>query len=169
MAERTQKANSLMGALKNFGEPDSEVEAEQAAETPLFLAAEDAIRQAPLPVVRTAGKRADVPSDSIAVLQGSNMAGLQYDRIAGLQYGSMPGMIVSNEERNMDVLNAANAVVLAAEQPAVKKDYRPITVRIELHHDNWMNARTKERGLKKQDIVNAALTLYRQFAEEKKQ
>ena len=135
----------------------AEIEAEAASE-PLFLAVEDDIRQDTRKAQQPTVKPKPNPVSSIPVLQDSRIANLPYNRIAG--------NIDSSEERNMQAMNAANAVIMEAERPAVKKNYRSITVRVEVHHDDWMNERAKSRGVKKQDIVNASLVLYRQFAAE---
>ena len=64
------------------------------------------------------------------------------------------------------LLSAANSIRQSFVNPAVRVRYNAVTFKIHPNMEDWVNDHVRKTGRMKQDVLNDALTLYRNLVEE---
>ena len=91
-----------------------------------------------LPVIRTHGRK------------GTKTAKRQIERV----------------DEPASLLSAANSIRQSFVNPAVRVRYNAVTFKIHPNMEEWVNDHVRKTGRMKQDVLNDALTLYRNLVEE---
>ena len=64
------------------------------------------------------------------------------------------------------LLSAANSIRQSFVNPAIRVRYNAVTFKIHPNMEEWVNDHVRKTGRMKQDVLNDALTLYRNLVEE---
>ncbi len=73
---------------------------------------------------------------------------------------------IERTDEPASLLSAANSIRQSFVNPAVRVRYNAVTFKIHPNMEEWVNSHVRKTGRMKQDVLNDALTLYRNLVEE---